>query len=136
MKLAKSPAHKKPRIHKASQLLGGLFLKRPNQEVVPSKKRYFDSSNVKKSLHNLTCEMEEKIGENKRDGDSTEPEIRVDVYRPTSKPSSLTYNKKYIRSLRDTDLPVIATNKRTQRGKHNTKCYLNDLEDEYEYSDK
>ena len=121
---------------KPANCLGVYSSKDPIKKVVPSKKRYFDSSNVKKSLHNLTCEMEEKIGENKRDGDSTEPEIRVDVYRPTSKPSSLTYNKKYIRSLRDTDLPVIATNKRTQRGKHNTKCYLNDLEDEYEYSDK
>ena len=61
-------------------------------------------------MHNLTCELEEKIGEDKRDGELKEPEIRVDVYRPTSKSSSLTYNKKYIRSVGDTDLPVIATN--------------------------
>ena len=84
VKLAKSPAHKKPRIHKDSQLL--YSSKGPIKEVVPSKKRYFDSSNVKKSLHNLTCEMEEKVGEDKTDGDSTEPEISEDVYRPNSKP--------------------------------------------------
>lgn len=88
------------------------------------------------SLHNLTCEIEEKVGEDKRDRELKEQEIRVDVYRPTSKSSSLTYNKKYIRSVGDTDLPVIATNKRTQRGKHKTKCYLNDLEDEYEYGNE
>ena len=57
----KSSSQKIHEFTKPASCLGVYSSKGPIKEVVPSKKRYFDSSNVKKSLHNTNEKTQHKM---------------------------------------------------------------------------
>ncbi|XP_061171981.1 uncharacterized protein LOC133181507 [Saccostrea echinata] len=119
----------KHKLRKTANCLGFYASKGPTRKAVPSKKRYFNVSSVKKEPQ-LPSKEKEEVTEDKAVNECLEPEINVEIFLPTPITSSLTHNQKYIRPLHDTDVQL-STKK--QKGKRRHRMQLKfDVVDSYE----
>ncbi|XP_061174838.1 uncharacterized protein LOC133183982 [Saccostrea echinata] len=119
----------KHKLRKTANCLGFYASKGPTRKAVPSKKRYFNVSSVKKEPQ-LPSKEKEEVTEDKAVNECLEPEINVEIFLPTPITSSLTHNQKYIRPLHDTDVQL-NTKKQKRKRRHRMQLKF-DVVDSYE----
>ncbi|XP_056022588.1 uncharacterized protein LOC125651901 [Ostrea edulis] len=121
----------KHKLKKTANCLGFYASKGPIKMAVPSKKRYFNVSSLKK-MSSSPSEKKEEVVDGEEIDEHLEPEIQVEVYHPTPISSSITHNKKYIKPFHCSDEQV-STKSRKPRERYRTqiKFDLECIEDDY-----
>ncbi|XP_048736695.2 uncharacterized protein LOC125651893 [Ostrea edulis] len=119
----------KHKLKKTANCLGFYASKGPIKKAVPSKKRYFNVSSLKK-MSSSPSEKKEEVVDGEEVDEHLEPEIQVEVYHPTPISSSITH-KKYIKPFHCSDEQVSTKSRKPRRHRTQIKFDLECIEDDY-----